>query len=252
MKSLRAKPQASVNKKPSSEIPAQLHLAHFLKDIISSDPKSARVVEVDLYMKNYTVSLNFTPETDSWESCFTKHFDSYIRMRFLADAVIVTDVAGVLRVQPVAPSALTEEHGTSITILTKIDNAEIKWEHRTDDGIDVLLSTGYEKAETVTGPFPLQYILNYIEIAKYKIYATPKSVHASPNESILAERDYAVQLIQFLQHMAVTKHAGGNVSNPTNSGYKPRMHHTTTLLRTEADKVQTPGTESKSTLRRQY
>jgi hypothetical protein len=256
MKSSQTKnSQATISKRNTVEFQEQLSLSQILKGIISSDLKMSRVMELDLYMKDYTLSLSFIPETDSWESSFTKHFNSYIRIRIHANALLAADNSGVIRVQSFVPSASTGgDESSSITILTKFEAGKIVWAHRQDDGIDYLHANGYEKAESISGPFPLQYILNYADIAKYKLYTSPKSTHASPNESILAERDYAVQLIQYLQHTAATRHASENLYDASNSGYgfKSRIHHSLIMIRAESEKVDTPGTETRTSLRRVY
>jgi len=246
----------SSSRRQKQEVVEQLTLSQILKDFISSDPKMARVMEVDLFMKDYIVSLNFIPETNTWESSFTKHFDAYIRIRMCVNALIAPDNKGIFRVQPFVPSAFSgDEHEVSITILLKIENSKISWEHRSDDGIDILKTKGYERAISISGPFPVQYILNYVDIAKYKLYSHHTGDGSTgPNESILAERDFSVQMIQYMEHLSVTRHNAEIPPVTTGGlGYKPRMHVSTSLLRAESEKIETsPGEVNKSILRRVF
>ena len=199
-------------------------LLDHLQSLIQTDSSKTGVTSVELYIRNPALNLTYSPESDVWESKFPKHFETRIVLRIMAG---FSDDLMLLE-------GLKEVY----VFHYDCQSSSVSWRISPIDCEETLKKEGFEKAQTVSGPFPLRYILDFLSVSQFKLYSSPPPAKQS-NESIFAERDFAIQLMQYLEHLETTRHSVDRSNSPTRDAFRfqSRMQSNISLLSCESDQI---------------
>jgi len=230
MKSISARFNRGKSSKLAKNQPNEqrLSLLDHLKKLLEADPSKLAITSVELYVRNPPLNLSYSPESDVWESRFPKHFETRIVIRLM----------GGFSDDQIAPGAVQEVY----IIHYDGGSSSISWRISSRDGEESLKGEGFEKAQEILGPFPVRYILDYLSLSQFKMYSSAQSP-SKTSESIFAERDFAIQLMQYLEHLETTRHSTERSNSPTRDAFRFQVSMQTniTLLSAESDQITPHG-----------
>ena len=232
MKSISARFSISRTDKSKKSQPTQTRLSidDDLRSLVARAAATTGVTSVELHVKISSLDLTYSPESDVWESKFPKHFETRIVLNILSgfsDEQVSLNSERLMYVFHYDASS-----------------SSIVWEKGTSQTTDILKSRGFERAQTVFGPFPVRYILDYLNLSQFKVFASPTrndAVHVS----IFTERDFSIQLMEFLEHLQTTRHSGDRSNTPSRDvfRYQIQMQSSISLLSVESEQINRVGAE---------
>ena len=199
-------------------------LLDHLKSIVASDASRIGITSVELYIRNSSLNLKYSPESDVWESRFPKQFETRIVLRLM----------GGFSDDQVSLDSVKEVY----LFYYDCESSSINWRISSIDCEETLNKEGFEKAQSVSGPFPLRYILDYLALSQFKLYSSPVPSKRS-SESIFSERDFAIQLMQYLEHLETTRHSSERSNSPVRDAFRfpIKMQTSISLLSEELDQI---------------
>ena len=250
-------------------------LLTLLNQIITADPYGSRVTTVELYVRNYSVSLKFDSAMNTWESVFAKKGEAVIFMTFQSECELYADLTlneyGVLSNNASLPKTGNKIKKDQSTLVSNANRSnevpgkrryggskkdicvmfdydattnQVRWDIRSDNIAEIMKSEGYEKAQTVSGPFPLIFICNYLNTARYKVYA-PGEEHEEGDtkrtgehcRGIYDERDFALHLMIYLDHIVSSQKGIQEKIEERDLLYKPKFRSQINLLSLERERI---------------
>lgn len=234
MKSISARFKSqtrSVKASKVNKVEIKLSLTEVLQRLMSVSAADTAVLYVELYIKGATPELKYSPESDVWESKFPKHFETRLVIR----------VSAGVSSEGVPPSSLASTY----MFYYDLKESSVVWDVASSDYNEVFRQSGLEKAERMDGPFPVRYILDYLNLSQFKIYSGGSSA-PQMSDSIFSERDFAIQLMQYLEHLEKTRHSDDRPSSPTRDAFRfqIRMQSSISLLSTETEQIVRGNPES--------
>jgi hypothetical protein len=189
-------------------------LTNALREIIASGGDAAIVSEVKLFIRNYTLSLDYSHSSNTWNSRLSASCDAILVICFRANCTVSPDlrISSLASQKPKSGKRESAEPCTAnpFEILVTYDGDHMKssWALFPTDGpkqlYDTLSSQGFEKAETIVGPFPLDFVLEYFLQAERKVFASNLAGFAafSDVKCLYDERDFSTGLLEYLHHLA--------------------------------------------------
>jgi hypothetical protein len=227
MKSISARFRSQTRPQKASkanEIESKLSLSELLQRLVTVSAAGTGITSVELYINNPTLELKYSPESDVWESKFPKHFDTRIVLSLSSDLS--------------RGDTLTSLVVSTYIFYYNIKESNVAWEVASSGYKETLHGSGFEKAQTILGPFPVRYILDYLSLSQFKVYSGASST-AHVSDSIFSDRDFAIQLMQYLEHLMTTRHSDERPSSPTRDAflYQIRIESSISLLSRETEEI---------------
>ena len=240
-----------------------------LADVLAFDEGKTQVSEVRLFLRDHSLKLKFNHETDSWISTITNDCNARIVVTLVTECVFSgssssgryfafsrkprTDALKVLKKRT---SSGLDAADLDVTIdgsqgpvgiclwydsLTESTN----WYPMSAVGGNVqsLQQEGYESAEAVSGHFPLSFVLDYLRLARYKVFSeTPldSSSELTRYPGLYSSRHFCVHLMEYINYVSSS---WKERVDPDSLGYKVEMNHRVTLLSSERKAIMKKGEE---------
>ncbi len=214
----------------------------FLDDILKIDKGISKVVEVQLYLRDFNMKIDFIPENDSWNSVLNDECDAKIVLVVETGALISNSNVqsgyvvsrkertrrsmsksysssgiglsedskkGKTSTQPLN----ADEETIAIELQYSAAGEGVVWTPTStvgDQHESRIVEEGYEKAETVHGAIPLSTVVDYLKLSQYKIFTRylKNVTELSRLPGVFTERHFSTELFRYLHFVTRTRDDG--------------------------------------------
>lgn len=189
-------------------------LTNTLSQIIASGGDAAIVSEVKLFIRNYSLSLDYIHSSNMWNSRLSASCDAILIICARANCTVSADlkISGLVSQKPISDKRVEADPCTPnpFEILVTYDSDRMKssWALFPSDGprqlYNKLSSEGFEMAETIVGPFPLNFVQEYLLQAECKVFGSNLADQGAFGDikCLYEERDFSTGLIEYLHHLS--------------------------------------------------
>jgi hypothetical protein len=239
-------------------------IASVLSSVLEIDAGETKLLEVRLFLKDYTLKLDFNQETDTWISTLVSHCNARIVItletkctfsrssstgRFSIHAAKLAASSAKVLTRGSSSGVQSSEHESAIDGLNgKVGlsmwydtlSEHAVWSAMSAEGsnvADLMQSDGYEVAETVSGRFPLAFVIEYLRVAKFKVFSeTPLNASAdfARQKGVYSARHFCTSMMEYL--LFVSKSWKDRV-NEQSLDYRIEMNHRVNLLEKERSAI---------------
>jgi hypothetical protein len=194
-----------------------------LRLIVDLSDTETRVEQLDMYMKGYTAVVTRNPATGVWESTFGKNATCVVALSLTTPCRIVSDashtqfeirndkhadvIGNFIRnestVCGIGPLADTGVDG-QFTVIFSLEESSgrVVWDISMSPITALSLEPqGFEKAHSIIGPFSLTYIVNYLDLSRFRVFSSSTVARDGTSVGSYTTRDFSVHLIAFLEYI---------------------------------------------------
>lgn len=171
----------------------------FIRDVLFKDP-FARVLSVRLFLKKYTLKLDYIRDSRTWVSHVEGGGVGMLAVSFSSTFEIIVD-------EKVGSYTIVDSRAgkTPTYTLSMIYDSSISApEWSLFIGPEWMPESEFELAETIEGPFPLAFLQSYLHLSQFMIY-TRKPPGVGENlkgSSAKEEKDFSLGFVIYLSHLS--------------------------------------------------